>query len=294
MKNLDGAAGLSPFLVRNEQLLRRPACRRDKAALTPADARRPTATDKDPHRALVTAQLLQQEGRSVMTTASGAATTNPSKMEPSLPWSSRGLWNNPRAAGSRDDQDSMRLIKEEWRLTALQNKNKRFSNEGLAVPQKSGSKASFSPAKQAVKQQTFRPQRRTAEACRSANSYVREKFCPGPTRDMEEEKRRLQNILATGKVETPVSPPETPAAKDPEVSEERFEEVLREIEERRQFLTDMEALGQEREYVGIINVQISQKLQELKMLQEETKSPSFLDSTVDGDVQHKSTSISFQ
>lgn len=41
---------------------------------------------------------------------------------------------------------------------------------------------------------------------------------------MEEEKKRLQNILATGKEETPVSPPETPAAKDPEVSEERFEE----------------------------------------------------------------------
>ncbi|XP_024115750.1 UPF0193 protein EVG1 [Oryzias melastigma] len=195
-------------------------------------------------------------------------------MESSLPRSSGGLWNNPRAAGSTDDRDSLRLIKEEWRLTTLQNKNNRFSN-GRAVPQKSGPKTSFPPAKPAENHQTFRPQRRTAEGCRSGDSYMREKFHPGPTRDMEEEKRRLQNILATGKEETPVSPPETPAAKDPEVSEERFEEVLREIEERRQFLADMEALGQEREYVGIINTQISQKLQELKMLQEETRSPSF-------------------
>lgn len=83
-----------------------------------------------------------------------------------------------------------------------------------------------------------------------------------------------------------------------------FSAVLHEIEDRRQFLADMEALGQEREYISIINAEISQvqsiltkpepfsvenvmnlhlwcvmnlikKLQELKMLQEKTRSPSF-------------------
>uniref|UniRef100_A0A3B3BRP6 Uncharacterized protein n=1 Tax=Oryzias melastigma TaxID=30732 RepID=A0A3B3BRP6_ORYME len=156
------------------------------------------------------------------------------QMESSLPRSSGGLWNNPRAAGSTDDRDSLR-------------------REQILTP----SRVQFIPVHTCSSFSSL-PQRRTAEGCRSGDSYMREKFHPGPTRDMEEEKRRLQNILATGKEETPVSPPETPAAKDPEVSEERFEEVLREIEERRQFLADMEALGQEREYVGIINTQISQ------------------------------------
>uniref|UniRef100_A0A8C7ZFR1 Uncharacterized protein n=1 Tax=Oryzias sinensis TaxID=183150 RepID=A0A8C7ZFR1_9TELE len=129
-----------------------------------------------------------------------------------------------------------------------------FCSEGLAAPQK----ASFPLADPAVKRQTFRPQRRTAESCQSGNSYEREKFRPGPTRDMEAEKRRLQNILAAEKEPTAASPPETPEAENPGAPEERFEEVLHEIEARRQFLADMEALGQEREYISIINTEISQ------------------------------------
>lgn len=77
-----------------------------------------------------------------------------------------------------------------------------------------------------------RPQRRSAEACRSGDGYAREKFCPGPTSrflkrlngyfcenfqfltffffvflgDLEKEKRRLQNIMSTGQEEdTPVA-----------------------------------------------------------------------------------------
>uniref|UniRef100_A0A3P9IMG2 Uncharacterized protein n=1 Tax=Oryzias latipes TaxID=8090 RepID=A0A3P9IMG2_ORYLA len=189
-----------------------------------------------------------------------------------FPRSSGGLWNNPRPTGSsKDSQDWMRMMREESRLTSLLNNHSRCSKKGLGVPQK----ASFPLADPAAKRQTFRPQRRTAESCQSGNSYEREKFRPGPTRDMEAEKRRLQNILAAEKEPTAASPPKTPEAENPGAPEERFEEVLHEIEARRQFLADMEALGQEREYISIIDAEISQKLQELKMLQEKTRSPSF-------------------
>uniref|UniRef100_A0A3B5BB64 Uncharacterized protein n=1 Tax=Stegastes partitus TaxID=144197 RepID=A0A3B5BB64_9TELE len=112
--------------------------------------------------------------------------------------------------------------------------------------------------------------KRSAESCRSGNSYEREKFCPGPTRDLEKEKRRLQNILATGKEEASAASSQKAATcRDPEVSEEedRYQEVLNEIEERRQFLADMASLGQEMNYISIINTEISQKIRELEALE---------------------------
>ncbi|XP_036720805.1 UPF0193 protein EVG1 isoform X2 [Balaenoptera musculus] len=90
---------------------------------------------------------------------------------------------------------------------------------------------------------------------------------PGPTGDLEKEKRRLQNIFATGKepAERKRKPPpvrqENPA---PEL--DRFEELVKEIQERKEFLADMEALGQGRQYRGIILTEISQKLQEMEDL----------------------------
>ncbi|KAM8878402.1 UPF0193 protein EVG1 isoform 6-T6 [Spinachia spinachia] len=114
-----------------------------------------------------------------------------------------------------------------------------------------------------------KPQRRSAEACRLGNSYVREKYHPGPTRDLEKEKTRLQNILATGKEEpTPSCYKNVPACPNPEVAEQkdRYQEVLDEIEERRQFLADMSSLGEEKQYVNIINTEISQRIRELRVL----------------------------
>lgn len=75
--------------------------------------------------------------------------------------------------------------------------------------------------------------------------------------------------MATGKEElTAASSEEAPECCNSEESEEdRYEEVLNEIEERRQFLADMASLGQEQEYIHIINSEISQKIRELELLE---------------------------
>uniref|UniRef100_A0A8C0VXC0 Uncharacterized protein n=1 Tax=Castor canadensis TaxID=51338 RepID=A0A8C0VXC0_CASCN len=84
-------------------------------------------------------------------------------------------------------------------------------------------------------------------------------------RDLEKEKRRLQNIFATGK------DPEEQKRKAPPVQQEdpapeldRFEELVKEIQERKEFLAAMEALGQGKQYQGIILTEISQKLREME------------------------------
>ncbi|XP_068585217.1 UPF0193 protein EVG1 isoform X2 [Cebidichthys violaceus] len=158
----------------------------------------------------------------------------------------RGLWNNPRAPQySKEAQDMLTY--------------------GAAPPLTSDPTPSASPTN---------PKRRGAETCRSGNSYVRERFHPGPLRDMEKEKRRLQNIMATGEEEeeepTAACHQRVPSGPDPEVSEpvDRYQEVLDEIEERRQFLADMSSLGEEKQYTNIINTEISQMIRELELLDE--------------------------
>ncbi|KAK2815718.1 hypothetical protein Q5P01_026185 [Channa striata] len=193
---------------------------------------------------------------------------------PSQSRSGRGLWNHPRPAQySKETQDMLKLMMQESRLTTLQRKqiNESLKN-GAALPvttEPTFLASSHQPktSKTVKRRLVGKPQKRSAESCRSGNNYVREKFQPGPTRDLEKEKMRLQNILATGKDKpTPASPPN--AATSYNVSEERdrYQEVLEEIEERRQFLADMASLGQEKEYINIINTEISQKIRELEIL----------------------------
>ncbi|XP_037546210.1 UPF0193 protein EVG1 [Nematolebias whitei] len=180
---------------------------------------------------------------------------------------SRGLWNNPRPQWSKEVQDMMRLRKEESKLTCFQRKPMNRNSKTSAQTPDPSSPSSSEPVRISLPRKT---QRRSAESCRSGNGYEREKFRPGPTRDLEKEKRRLQNILSTGKESTPepLKPQKSTAGRGPEASEEvdRHQEVLNEIDERRQFLADVAALGQERPYVDIINTEISQKIRELELL----------------------------
>ncbi|XP_010611502.1 UPF0193 protein EVG1 isoform X2 [Fukomys damarensis] len=109
---------------------------------------------------------------------------------------------------------------------------------------------------------TARSHLRPASLCQANGAYSREQFKPQATRDLEKEKRRLQNIFATGK------DPEERKGKGAPVQQEkpapeldRFEELVREIQERKEFLAAMEALGQGRQYQGIILTEISQNKQ---------------------------------
>ncbi|NWV17564.1 EVG1 protein, partial [Origma solitaria] len=113
-----------------------------------------------------------------------------------------------------------------------------------------------------------RPHLRPAKVCQAGDAYTREKFKPQPTRDLEKEKRRLQNLLATGKEEVEDEVKQVfVRKKEEEIAEpDRFEELMNEIQERREFLAEMEALGRGKEYQGIILTEISQKMHEMETI----------------------------
>ncbi|CAK6962907.1 UPF0193 protein EVG1%2C partial [Scomber scombrus] len=183
-----------------------------------------------------------------------------------------GLWNNPRPPQySKETQDMMKIMMQESKLTNLHRKqiNECLKN-GTALPPPSDPTQSASPPQPKTRKSLQKclpnkPLRRSADSCRSGNNYVREKFRPGPIRDLEKEKRRLQNILATGQEEPTAASCQNDTA-EVIVERDKYQEVLDEIAERRQFLEDMASLGQEKQYIQIINTEISQKIRELEVL----------------------------
>ncbi|XP_025782262.1 UPF0193 protein EVG1 [Puma concolor] len=70
-----------------------------------------------------------------------------------------------------------------------------------------------------------RPHLRPASVCQAGGAYSREPFKPQATRDLEKEKRRLQNIFATGKdSEERKRKPPPGRQEDPAPELDRFEE----------------------------------------------------------------------
>uniref|UniRef100_A0A4W5MNY9 Si:dkey-43k4.3 n=1 Tax=Hucho hucho TaxID=62062 RepID=A0A4W5MNY9_9TELE len=187
-----------------------------------------------------------------------------------------GLWNCPRGTQySKEIQEMLKLMMQESRLTNFQQRqiNDKLK-KGSALPLTCNPTSSAPPSlpkPKVIKNITTRtpakPLRRTADNCSSGDNYTRERFRPRATRDLEKEKRRLQNILATGQEEPrPSHPRNISLDQGPEEERDLFQEVLDEIEERKEFLEEMTALGKGKQYHNIINTEISQKIRELEVI----------------------------
>ncbi|NXJ68496.1 EVG1 protein, partial [Rostratula benghalensis] len=126
----------------------------------------------------------------------------------------------------------------------------------------------FSPAVCQPIRLSAKPHLRPAKVCQAGDAYTREKFRPQPRRDLEKEKQRLQNILATGKdvVECDVKQTLVQTKKEEIPEPDRFEELVNEVQERKKFLAEMEALGQGKKYRSIVLTEISQKMREMEII----------------------------
>nr|XP_033789737.1 UPF0193 protein EVG1 [Geotrypetes seraphini]XP_033789738.1 UPF0193 protein EVG1 [Geotrypetes seraphini] len=191
-----------------------------------------------------------------------------------------GFWNTGRPAPySKETQELLRVMMQESKLTSFQQRQiNGCLQRGATLPTRCNptssedpevSQSASLPSKSCLTLSLpSKPSLRPAEVCRAGDAYTREKFQARPTRDLEKEKRRLQNILATGKdIPEPKREPRKPAPTEEEVPEiDRFDELVNEIRERQEFLADMEALGQGKSYRTIIQTQISQKLREMELI----------------------------
>ncbi|XP_043542715.1 UPF0193 protein EVG1 [Chiloscyllium plagiosum] len=130
-------------------------------------------------------------------------------------------------------------------------------------------------------QPSSKPHLRPAESCRAGDAYVRERFRPRPTNPMKPSgqtwKRNLVADDHSAALCLLMKQPSPPSS-----LEHQFKDTLRgrvlsvgegatavmcnEIEERRQFLEQMESFGRGKEFRAIIQTEISQKLKEMEVI----------------------------
>lgn len=190
-----------------------------------------------------------------------------------------GFWHVPIVTKySRETQELLKVMMEESKLTRFQQRHLTdCMKRGDPLPTNCSPTSSRQPELQKPASpppkafqfisRVGRPHLRPAKICQAGDAYVRDRFRPQATRDLEKEKERLQNIFATGKDKVEKKPEKKPIKVEEEVAEpDRFEELINEIRDRQRFLADMEALGQGRLYHGIIQTEISQKLREMEVL----------------------------
>ncbi|NXN95913.1 EVG1 protein, partial [Rhinopomastus cyanomelas] len=178
-----------------------------------------------------------------------------------------------RGGYSAGTQELLRAMMEESKLTHFQRRYlmdcvKRGDTLPLQCRPISSKEPAFTPPVCQRNRLSAKPHLRPAKVCQAGDAYTREKFRPRATRDLEKEKQRLQNILATGKdvVERKGKQLLVQAEEEEMPEPDRFEELLNEVQERREFLAEMEALGQGKKYRSIILTEISQKIREMEII----------------------------
>ncbi|XP_068938222.1 UPF0193 protein EVG1 isoform X2 [Petaurus breviceps papuanus] len=186
-----------------------------------------------------------------------------------------GFWHSPQSSYTPETCQLLKVMMEESKLTNFQQRQLMDSvKRGDALPSHCNPASSQKPTPKRVNSVCLppilapRPHLRPAEVCQASEAYTRDQFKPKPCRDIEKEKGRLQDIFANGKEgiekkkkKQPVQQTE-PLPSDPEP--DRFEELVKEVRERQEFLAEMQALGQGKQYRGIILTEISQKLREME------------------------------
>ncbi|XP_077132608.1 UPF0193 protein EVG1 isoform X2 [Ranitomeya variabilis] len=184
-----------------------------------------------------------------------------------------GFWTSTKPPQySKETQDLLKVMMQESKLTNFQQRQIREQMQsGGALPIQCHPSTSNTETRPLVsisrpaKASTTRPSLRPAERCRAGDAYTREKFQPQATRDLDKEKSRLQNLMATGK-ELPDTPQVPQTEEEDTEDRDRFDELVAEIQERWDFLEEMQVLGRGKQYYNIVNTEISQKLREMEII----------------------------
>lgn len=193
------------------------------------------------------------------------------------------MFGTPKPEVSKETQDLLNLMMKESKLTNFQRRQLNSTiKDGKSLPAScnptsSQSKQKASPITGPVTPKVLNGRHLAMSGKRRKDTIdtmvqdePKDVYRPLPGKVItEKDKRKLQNKMAYG-VDIPevsLSAKNQPLVVDTNQEEiDEFDTVLNEIEERRQFLKDMESLGQGKKYRTIIQTEISQKIKELEVI----------------------------
>ncbi|XP_045212817.2 UPF0193 protein EVG1-like [Mercenaria mercenaria] len=195
---------------------------------------------------------------------------------------SGGFWNAPKVQYSQQTHNLLKEMMQESKLTNFQQRHleKQLRGGGSLPTQcnpttSAKKKQPAAPAKppKYLTPKNYNSKVRTKDTIEASGAYERPQYEPGPShwyRNSGKEKQKLANIMAFGQ---DIDPNEErlkrraqPVEYEEESEPDRFDELQQEIDERREFLRQMEAVGQGDKHRPLIETQISQLIREMEVI----------------------------
>ncbi|KAL7733993.1 hypothetical protein ACLKA6_011687 [Drosophila palustris] len=225
--------------------------------------------------------LLQQMPRSSQADASGNGNEEQLPMWPSerIAPGGSGAFHTPKVEYSKETADLLKLLMKESKMSMVMRKqiNESLRNgEPLPLPKppRPNTNNDLDKETQAILERARNAKRKTMQQIEASGAYEKSYFRPKPDNRMvgDKAKARLQFTMAGVDLPDPAVKPLRRSREDRLVTEEDIiNELLDQINERADWLAEMEALGQGKKYYPEIRDQISERLHRIRALETKMK-----------------------
>ncbi|KAL5292813.1 hypothetical protein ACFFRR_011530 [Megaselia abdita] len=190
----------------------------------------------------------------------------------------KGLFHNPpKIEYSKETTELIKLMMEESRLSMMLQKQINYHlRNGEPLPVKSPEKKKSNMDENAraleIMKRARVAKRKSLDSIIASGAYDQQPYRPKPNGKFPSEKAKkdLQEKMSGIRISTGgFKPTRRPSQQEFEVlgDEERINEMLEQIEERAEWLAEMEELGEGKKYRDEIRNQIADKLRAIKMIE---------------------------
>ncbi|XP_031625531.1 UPF0193 protein EVG1 homolog [Contarinia nasturtii] len=187
-----------------------------------------------------------------------------------------GIFNLPKVKYSKETHDFLNLLMEEQKLSILQrNKINYILRSGQSLPKSTSKRKPIVdrfPGLDAMRAKNAR--RRTLDVIKASGGYDRAKFTPKSFEPSELKKVRLQEEMSGLKHDFSIENVQNVRAASTQSNDDDIDpvdELLHEIQERMDWLEEMEKLGEGHIHRPMIKSEIEERLRLIKRLQPDTQ-----------------------
>ncbi|XP_022905152.1 UPF0193 protein EVG1 homolog [Onthophagus taurus] len=182
-----------------------------------------------------------------------------------------GIFHTAKANYSPDTKNYLKLLMDESHMNnKLRNKVNYTLRNGQSLPKFVSDGPKYYSGKNPQPPVLIRLSnwgKRSREAIVGSGAYDVPPFVPDHSKeDREKDKERLQKIMAFGKPNEREIIIKKKKAPQPKKQLNKFDLIVQEIEDRQNWLKEIEELGEGHQYRDLINMQIQEKLRELDQL----------------------------
>ncbi|XP_055546981.1 UPF0193 protein EVG1 homolog [Wyeomyia smithii] len=191
-----------------------------------------------------------------------------------------GIFHTPKSKYTKETQDLIKVLMEEAKLTILQRNKINYhlrTGEPLPAPKEHKFEQDYNNfLPMAITRNNIK--KRSLSTIIESGAFDVEKYASKEQKEpIEKSKLKLQERMAGCKIYTDDGRKRRQRRQSDDevdfIEPDREAELLDEINERVEWLTEMEALGEGKKHRQVIHSQIADRLNEIKRLQKSSKTP---------------------